>query len=421
MGNRAKVGQVWRIRGWVWAGLFLSLAGASAGDISFQKYRVDPEFWSEGVAIGDVNRDGKMDVFAGDLWYETVEMGVWKRHEVRKPTGAPKNPKDPNSSPYDGTKGYSQSFANFARDINGDGWVDVILVGFPGAPFHWYENPQGKPGHWKAHMIWRSACNETPIMADLFGDGKPGIVLAYQPESKIGYFRPGPDPTKLWEPVAISDKTTKGTHQYSHGLGTGDVNKDGRDDVIINEGWWEQPATRDGSPWTFHAVNFFPPKRKPADPVRENPACADMFAYDVDGDGDNDILCSSAHMYGVWWHEQLQGTGAPKFIPHMIRDDISQSHALHLVDINGDGIKDLVTGKRFFAHQGHDPGGKEPVHLYWIEIQRQQGKPKFIPHQIDVGAGHGTQFVVADFNGDQWLDIVTSNKKGTHVFIQRRQ
>lgn len=389
----------------------LLLAG-SGQEVSFVKYQVDPIFQSEGVAVADINRDGKMDIFAGDVWYETKELGSWEKHEFRKPRKQFHNAQ----GVYDGTTGYSNSFANFAYDVNKDGWPDVIVVGMPGDPFYWYENPQGKDGHWKEHHIWRSACNETPIFTDLLGDGKPGVILGYQPEGQIGYFRPGDDPTKPWEPLEISQPNSPGTAQFWHGLGAGDVNNDGRLDVIINVGWWEQPENPQQTPWKFHPLELNPPKKMPSDPVRENRNCADIYAHDVDGDGDIDLISSAAHTYGIWWFEK-QGDNV---VPHTIRDDFSQTHALHFVDINGDGSKDLVTGKRYFAHQGKDPGGLEPVVFYWIEIQPKEGKVEFISHPIVEGVGHGTQFAIEDFDGDGLLDIITSNKKGTHVLIQKR-
>jgi hypothetical protein len=380
--------------------------------ISWKKTVVDTRFRGEGVAIADVNRDGKMDILAGDVWYEAPD---WKMHRIR-----------PGKDDYrEGDKNvYSQTFACWAEDINGDGWPDQIVIGFPGAPCHWYENPRGKDGPWKEHVIWHSACNETPLYVDLFGTGKRVLVMGFQPKGKenegqMAWFAPGKDPTQIWQMHPISAPSTKdniipGTFRFAHGLGVGDVNGDGRADVICTGGWWEQPARTDkdnGKPWKFHPANL-------------GEACADMFAYDVNGDGKADIISSSAHQYGIWWYEQKAAADGKT---HFIRHDlfprlVSQTHALHCVDMNGDGLKDLVTGKRWWAHGPHDDADPNaPPYLYWFEAKRgKDGMVRFIPHVIDKASGVGTQFVVADFNGDGLPDIVVSNKRGVFVFEQVR-
>ena len=132
---------------------------------------------------------------------------------------------------------------------------------------------------------------------------------------------------------------------------------------------------------------------------------------------------SSAHTFGVWWFENLGASDNTEFKYHLIDESFSQTHALEFADINGDGHKDLVTGKRFYAHNGRDPGGKDTVVMYWIEVKRQKGSPpKFIPHEIveGRGTGTGTQFLVKDVNGDGYLDIVLSNKKGVNLQLPTR-
>ena len=89
-------------------------------------------------------------------------------------------------------------------------------------------------------------------------------------------------------------------------------------------------------------------------------------------------------------------------------------------DVNGDGLPDFVTGKRWYAHGGRDPGGNDPAVFFWYELRRSGTHPEWIRHPVDSNSGPGTQFEVQDVNQDGMLDIVTSNKKGTHLFLQKR-
>ena len=371
--------------------VFFGNVPVTEGQVQFKTIVVDKTFRAEGVAVGDVNRDGKIDVLAGDVLYAAPD---WKMHEIRS------------VGQYDGTKSYSQCFANFAQDVSGDGWVDSIIMGYPGEPCRWYENPKNKPGHWKERIVVKSACNETPLFVDLQGRGRPVLIFGVRPEGLMVWFSVPKDLEGLWDMHVIAGPKAPGTERYSHGLGCGDVNGDGRKDVLFTKGWWEAPKDRTQKNWKWH-------------PAKLGPDCADMLVYDVDGDGDSDIITSSAHNYGIWWFEKIAGGDGSQFKRHVIYDKFSQSHAIRLVDMNGDGLKDLVTGKRYFAHQGHDPGGHEPAVLYWFELRRpQKGKVEFIPHKIDGDSGVGTQFEVIDMNGDKKPDIVTSNKKGVYVFLQ---
>ena len=374
-----------------WAVSVVIVGAAWAEPVSFTKIVIDRTFRSEGVAVGDVNRDGKLDILAGEVWYAAPD---WKMHEILPP------------GQYDGTKGYSKTFANFTCDVNRDGWVDSVITTMMGEPSLWYENPQGKPGHWKVHTGTRSACNETPLFADLLGDGKPVAVWGVQPEGYMAWFSISDDPYKLWDMHIIGGPKAPGSERYSHGLGVGDINGDGRNDVLVTAGWWESPEDRTREQWTFHKVDF-------------GPSCADMVVFDIDGDGDNDVVSSSAHDYGVWWFEQLPGGTGEDFHMQEITKKYSQTHAIRLADINGDGITDFVTGKRYFAHNGKDPGAFEPAVVLWFEVQRPTtGEARFVPHVIDDDSGIGTQFEVLDMNGDGRMDVVTANKKGVHLFLQ---
>lgn len=366
-------------------------------EVKFKKTVLDSEFRSEGVTVADVNRDGKLDVLAGNLWYEAPS---WTPHEIQPP------------QKFDAAKGYSNSFVNFTMDVNRDGWPDLIRIDMPGThSVVWHENPKGKRMAWPEHTLFRNACNESPAMARLSGAGKDPVLVFSFDDAQMAWYEPWKDPNAEFTAHTISEKFAKdkskdgGVFRYSHGLGVGDVNGDGRPDVLIRGGYWQAPADPRQADWKFVSANF-------------GDECTQMHVYDVNSDGLPDVLSSAAHKIGVWWHEQ-QKDGS--FVTHIIDNSFSQSHALELADINGDGLKDLVTGKRFWAHgPTGDVNPGDPAVLVWFELQRNSKGVKWVKHEIDNDSGVGTQFTVADLNSDKLPDIITSNKKGVHVFIRQK-
>jgi len=363
------------------------LAEEKPSGISFKRTKLDGTFRSEGACVGDFNHDGKMDIAGGSVYFAAPD---WKMVSVlEKPEEY-----DPHN--------YSHSFCNFADDINGDGRTDLIVVDFPGQQTWWFEQPATPGGPWKKHEATPITNNESPSYLDIDGDGKRELLLGYDPGKFIGYAKPSAN--DLWKLTPVSATNAPGTDRFSHGIGAGDINKDGRNDVLVIDGWWEAPAEPTNSPWVFHPVKF-------------GEACSQMYVYDFDGDGDNDVLSSSAHQSGIWWHEQTKD-GWEK---HTISDAISQTHAMNLADINKDGLPDFITGKRYWAHGPKgDANPDAPAVVVWFELGRKDGKPVWTPHEIDNDSGVGTQFEVADVNGDGLLDVVTSNKKGAYYFEQVR-
>lgn len=356
-------------------------------EVRWQKQVLDPKFRSEGVAVADVNRDRKPDLLAGDLWFEGPH---WRPHEIRKP------------GDYDPATGYSNCFLCFAGDVDSDGWTDQIVAGFPGQKATWLRNPGRSEGPWPEYPLTSSASNESPAFADVTGDGKSEFITGSRGQY-MAFCEPGPRPEEGWMEHRIGDPGSRGS---GHGLGIGDMNGDGRRDILCKEGYWEAPQDRRNGTWKFTAAAL-------------GPDCAQMYTYDFDGDADMDVISSSAHAIGVWWYEQVAGPSGPEFRQHVIDTSFSQSHSLMMADLNGDGRPDFVTGKRWWAHgPSGDVNPNDPAVLCWYEFRRKGREVEWTRHEIDRDSGVGTQFAIADVTGDRLPDLIISNKKGVFLFRQ---
>jgi len=386
---------------------------------AFKRMVLTDQFWCEGASFADLNKDGVNDIAAGPWWWEGPAFE--KSHEIYAPAttfelalGEKTRVTVPG---FEGGLGkqntYSDNFFSFPRDFDGDGWMDLLVIGFPGKGTAWFQNPGTTGGLWPRHEIFRQTDNESPTFTDLTGDGKPELVCISM--GAYGYATPDPgDAAKPWEWHRLSPN--KGYGNFTHGMGVGDVNGDGKMDLLEKDGWFEQPASLAGDPeWVHHDVSF------------AGPGGAQMYAYDVNGDGRNDVITSlAAHGFGLAWYEQLGDGGfeqhlimgqKPEENPYGVK--FSELHAIDLVDMNGDGLKDIVTGKRFWSHgRTGDPDRNDEAVLYWFELKREGRHVQYLPHRIDNNSGVGTQVVAGDINGDGRPDVVVGNKKGVFVFLQ---
>ena len=370
---------------------------------SFARQELSDVYYSEGISAGDINGDAVKDVVYGPHWYAGPDFS--QKNEIY--------PAVPQKR-----EGYADNFFNWIYDFDKDGWNDILVVGFPGTPGFVYRNPgkDGLNGLWEKLQVADSVSNEAPQFADVNGDGTPELVCTRQ--GHYGFYLPEKDkPLGAWQFVSISEKIAP--TPFGHGLGVGDVNSDGRMDMIATDGWMEQPS--EGAVegvWKFRKYPF----------AR---AGADMFAYDIDGDKDSDIVTAlSAHDFGLAWYENtgVDANGDTTFEKHLLMGETKEQspygllftelHAVQLADMNGDGLLDLVTGKTYWSHHAQSPMWDAGAVVYWFELQRgADGAVDFVPHLADGEAGIGRGLVVDDLNKDGLIDIVCGGMKGANILM----
>ena len=385
-----------------------------AGSVRFEKQQLTDRYYCDGITAGDINGDEQTDVVAGPFWYEGPQFE--RAHAFYEAV-----PLVPEASP-------SNSMFSFVHDFNGDGRNDILVLGRVHLhPAQWYENPGDSDELWIPHFAFERVRGESPAFVDLDGDGVPQLICHW--DGRWGTISPNVDqPTEPWGFQAVGENEE--WPQFYHGEGVGDVNNDGHLDLIINDGWYEQPTTADGD-WTYQRGRFSLRK-----------GGAQMFVDDVDDDGDQDVITAlHAHEWGLAWFEQIDPSTADAaadrhigntwFREHIIMDDreheaeygaaFSQPHAVGLADIDGNGHRDIVVGKRMWAHgptRDKEPNA-DPV-VYWFQhTVRPDGSVHYEPRLIDRASGVGTQITIADVNNDGRVDVLTSSKLGAFVFINR--
>ena len=354
----------------------------------FRKHMID-DGANESAAVADVNQDGRIDIICGENWFEAP---TWKKHRLRE-------------IPF--IEGYIDDLSNSAMDVNEDGYPDVIASCWFGKKLSWFENPQRHDGEranvlWKEHIIEKDVNYELMLLVDIDGDGKAQEILPnYGTSAEVAWLeRVQPYSKGEWVRHLVGTvPDVKGLH----GTGAGDVNGDGRIDIITPRGWFEAPRDPRSTGWKLHGEMAKQPI--PWD-------CSPIYVQDVNADGKNDLIFASGHNYGLYWLENL-GTD---WKMHLIDDSWSQAHPLTLVDMDHDGKLDILTGKRYFAHES-DPGAYEPLGLYWY---RWGENGQYTKHVIDYGskAGGGIQTPIIDMDGDGDLDIVAPGKSGLFLFEQ---
>lgn len=398
-----------------------TLVGAQSrpADVPFSIRMIDAGA-SETAAFADINNDRRLDIVSGEAWYEAP---AWTRRKIR----------DIN---WNGQ--YVDNFSDLPIDVDGDGHIDVVQFGYFSNNIVWARNPGKGTGPWTITEIDAGYPTEFAQLVDLDNDGKARELLPQfdRPAAPLAWYGLQ---NGTWIKHVVSDRG------YGHGIGAGDVNSDGRHDILTPRGWFEAPADVRSGQWAFHETdwNQHPIAASgrtagaPAGPAPQAGSSAPpppstqfgfMHAIDINGDGRKDIVTGMGHDYGVCWFEQ---NADGSWTQRVVDNTWSQAHAPALADVNGDGQLDLIAGKRYFAHNGSDPGEREPIGLYWYEYRKPPAAaaPQPLPagrggrsgpgvvwtrHIIEYGGrmGGGMQTDARDMDNDGDLDIVSGGKAG---------
>ncbi len=356
-------------------------AVSTESDLQFRLHEVNKESIFSACAVMDVNKDGTLDIVSGGFWYEGPD---WKQHDVRD---------------VEVINGRPDGYSHLEVDVNRDGWTDLVHVNFRSSSIYWLEHPGADLGEWTKHMVAEPGHMETGRLYDVDNDGQYDVIPnGWEFAAWYEFLEEEPGVNPEWARYDIHPEG-KG-----HGCGFGDLNNDGRGDFVGIHGWAEAPENPREGDWVWHPDFELGRTSIP------------IVVDDIDGDGDNDLIWSLGHDYGTYWLEQKQDGNEVSWEKHIIDETWSQGHSPLWVDLDNDGIMEFVNGKRYWSHEGRDPGATDPLVLYRYEYDSKAGHFRRYTIQENGPAGVGLDPKAADLDHDGDMDLILPGRSGLYWY-----
>lgn len=370
------------------AGLFPQLNAISA-ERYFVPHTVNAESTYSAAAVMDVDRDGHSDIVCGGWWYRAPN---WERHTVRE---------------VEMIRGRYDDYSALPLDVNGDGLLDLISCNYRSESLYWVEQPADSAGTWIKHVIEKPGPMETGRLVDINADGRLDVLpngtgfAAWWELDRAG--PPAPDHQPRWLRHELPSEIA------GHGIGFGDVNGDGRLDLVGPDGWLEATPDQSNQPWTFRGEFHL-----------DRDASIPILVTDVDADGDADLIWGRGHGTGLYWLEQSRNADNSRaWVRHPFDTSWSQPHTLLLADCDGDGVNELIAGKRYLGHEGKDLGENDPLAIYRYDFDRQTRTWR--RHVVSEGGRIGWDLdpKAVDLDGDGDIDLVAPGRSGLYWLENR--